>query len=846
MRHVACVLLVVGSLAVGSSAQAQLDFAAMGPSRIPNELLDPARALLRSQLESARHQPLAAQYIWSGREAGAAAAHYNAAPDTSGNDQTSAHCFRRVFRVDTVPAHATLYLAGPGKATVYLNGDEIGHYQLNVDSELGVRVYELDVTSLLHRGKNVLAIEALSGPHPFTEAEDAVSRHLRDGKLLAAMIVPAPRGLPGRPLVMSDARWRATTQGTAASGWQNLEFNDAGWDRAEDLGGIESSIDLFQGNSDGGMYAWPGYDGISPYLAHYSLEPVAVSRVYEGVGTIENIQAVTGKQTGGEFTVELPVAAVSGQDAPQLMLDFGREVNGRIELDSDSDSPAEVTVQYGESPAEATLQPYLGIDPVYLPPHRTAYGPKSAFRYAIIRFIRGRSTRLRTIRLDGIAYPVEYRGSFESSDPQLNRLWWIGANTAHLCMQDGVWDAPKRDRNRWMGDLDVSGRTIGVVFGDDALMEDTLDRLLGPAPVTAHVNGIPGYSAFWVTGEKEFYLRTGSLTQLRSVHARLVQLLEYMEKDLNQQALFADRTGAWPFVDWAPDMDGDTAQTRMGTQLEYYAAFEDGAYLLRAVHDVKNASRMESEADALKSAAQKYMRDSQGTFGGRWQINAYAVLSGVADESQYAAIWRNVLSQVGTKKYETTITTPYYGFYVASAMAEMGHRQAALDWIRKYWGGMAQAGATSFWEGYNTSWFTGPLFHGSLQADDISGYIVSLAHGWSSGVTPWLMAQILGIRPTAGGFERVDIRPDLVDLKWAKGAEPTPHGLLQVAIRNDQGYTTTIALPRDVVARVSIPVSSPDTGVTVNGRQTASVPAEGGKRAIVVLSGQGSYVVKSR
>jgi hypothetical protein len=374
-------------------------------------------------------------------------------------------------------------------------------------------------------------------------------------------------------------------------------------------------------------------------------------------------------------------------------------------------------------------------------------------------------------------------------------------------------------------------------------MRDTLERLLGPAPVAAHVNGIPGYSAFWVTGEKEYYLRTGSLTQLQSVHTRLVQLLEYMEKDLDQQGVFANRTAAWPFVDWAPDMNGDTPQARMGTQFEYYAAFKDAAYLLRALHDENNASRTEAEANALKNAAQKHMLSSQGTFGDRWQTNAYAVLSGVADEDQYAAIWRKVLSQVGKRKYDTTIVTPYYGFYVASAMAKMGHRQAALDWIRRYWGGMVQEGATSFWEGYNNTWFQGPYFHGSLQADNISGFMISLAHGWSTGVTPWLMTQVLGIRPSAAGFAQVDIRPDLIDLKWAKGAEPTPHGLLQVAIRNDKGYVTTIDLPRDVVARVSVPVPSPDAGVTVNGRRVASAPEEGGQRAVVTLSGQGIYVV---
>src|SRR6185437_9520151 len=119
---------------------------------------------------------------------------------------------------------------------------------------------------------------------------------------------------------------------------------------------------------------------------------------------------------------------------------------------------------------------------------------------------------------------------------------------------------------------------------------------------------------------------TGSIKQLESVHARLVQLLEYMERDLNHDDLFSDLTHAWPFVDWSPGMNGYDAQTRMATQFEYYAAFKDGAFLLGALHDEKNATRMAEEAHALRVAAQKYMRDPRGTFGDRWQPNAYAVL----------------------------------------------------------------------------------------------------------------------------------------------------------------------------------------------------------------------------
>lgn len=801
-----------------------------GPTNIPDAELDPARSLPPSALESARHRPLPEQYIWTtARPSGV----YGLAPQY----------FRRAFTVSALPAHATLYVAGPRSATIYLNGREVGHYQLNLDFPMGIRVYACDVTGVLQQGRNVLALEAVRGPLAGNEAEDAASRHLSDGTVLAVMIVPAARGVERSPLMMSDSRWRGIG-GTPPSGWQAVSFDASGWPPVDDLGGVESSIDLFQANADAGMYAWPGYDGISPFLAHYALKPLEVSHVYAGVGTLENVQALTQRSARGEFTVRLPARRVSLQDAPQVLLDFGREVAGRIELQSDSNTAAEVTVQYGESAAEALLQPYLGRDPVYVPAHGTAYGPKSGFRYVLVRFTGGRVTRFRAIRLDGIAYPVRYRGSFESSDPLLNKMWAIGAYTAHLSMQDGIWDAPKRDRNRWMGDLEVSGRTIEDVFGDCPLMADTLDRLLGPAPITQHVNGIPGYSAFWVIGERRYYLHTGSLSQLRSVHTRLVELLEYMEKDLNAQDLFADRTHAWPFVDWAPGLHGDTAATRLATQFEYYAAFKDGAGLLHVLHDDRNAARMAHEAAALKAAAQKYLLDAQGTFGTLWQPNAYAVLSGVANPDQYGAIWRDVLSQADDPADAAYDITPYYNFYVVSAMANMGHRRAALDWIRRYWGGMVQEGATSFWEAYNPSWFKGFMFQSSLQADGESGFKVSLAHGWSSGVTPWLMTQVLGIRPTSGGFATVDIRPDLAGLHWAKGAEPTPHGLLRVAIR-DRGHIT-IDLPPHVVAAVSVPVSGAEVEVSVNGKRTTSKPAEDGRRAVVMLSGQGRYIVTSR
>ncbi len=841
----AAALLCFGVLAAGSfQAFAQMGNPVNGPTKISNLDLDPARRPGALTAESTLHQPLPAQYIWTKADAvpeDAAAAGWNA----GGKKNLEPHYFRKQFTLAAVPQHATLYIAGPRSATIFLNGQKVGSYEVNLSFPMGIRTYSYDVAKALHAGGNVLAIEAVRGPRVGGRAETRAGIQQTHGEILAVEIVPAVIGEMAAPLLSTDDSWKATL--SPATDWYAPSFDDGRWPAADSLGGIESSIDFFQWNADAGMYAWPGYDGISPFLAQYHLAAMKVTHVFNGSGKVHRPEALTGDSSpGSEFSVELPEAKVSLYNAPQILLDFGREVAGRIELQSDSDQPADVTVQYGESEMEALRDPYLGIDPIHLAPHGTAYGPKSAFRYAIIRFTGGTNTHFKAIQLDGIAYPVTYKGSFSSSDPALNQMWTIGAYTAHLCMQDDIWDAPKRDRGRWMGDLDVSGRTIEDVFGDSFLMDDTLNRLLGTAPVHTDVNGIPGYSAFWVTGETEYYRHHGSLQQLESAHTRLVQLLNYMATELDQRNLFADTNHAWPFVDWSPELNGDDAQARMGTQFEFYAAFADGAWLLRQLHDTANAVRFQERADALKSAAQQYLLDGSGSFGDRWQTNAYAVLSGVAMPSQYPAIWRNALSTVGHIKYNALIITPYYNYYVISAMAKMGHRHAALNWIRQYWGGMLEEGATSFWEGYDPSWYKGIDFHASLQADNMSGYRVSLAHGWSSGVTPWLMEQILGIQATGPGFSTVNIRPDLIDLQWAKGAEPTPRGMLSVGIRKGAGYVTTIDLPPGTEAHVSVPVSGPTEQVLVNGKQEPSMPEENGKRAAFTLRTAGHYEIRSR
>ena len=75
---------------------------------------------------------------------------------------------------------------------------------------------------------------------------------------------------------------------------------------------------------------------------------------------------------------------------PRLTLDFGREVDGRVQIVSDTDAPAIVSIAYGESLGRTELtSPISAPNSCTSSPNGSGVGPKSAFRYARIRFLSG-------------------------------------------------------------------------------------------------------------------------------------------------------------------------------------------------------------------------------------------------------------------------------------------------------------------------------------------------------------------------------------------------------------------------------------------------------------------------
>jgi len=399
-----------------------------------------------------------------------------------------------------------------------------------------------------------------------------------------------------------------------------------------------------------------------------------------------------------------------------------------------------------------------------------------------------------------------------------------------------------------MGDLHVSGEVINTVFADRFLMEQTMQRLRddaqGGQPAASaprsHVNGIPGYSCAWIAGLADFHRHIGDYDYLRRQHDLLLSMLDYFRGELDDRGVFANKRGAWPFVDWSPDFNGDSPLARAATHLFLVKAVREAVFLLNEMGDTENAARYAAWADQLAAAAQQYLLDpATQTFGARRQENAMAIVAGVATPEQAQAIYNTVL-QPGSSAW-SQVATPYYNSYVISAMSLAGHTAETLPVLRDYWGGMLAEGATSFWEGYDPRWEKDD-FHAHLQADNGTGYFVSLCHGWSSGPTSWLTERVLGVRPTGGGFKTAEIVPDLGDLAWAEGDVPTPNGLLHARVeKQDGGVTLHLSLPKGVAATVGLPGRT----LLLNGHPVTPSRQEAG-RMYVQLTSAGKYTLVGR
>ena len=499
-----------------------------------------------------------------------------------------------------------------------------------------------------------------------------------------------------------------------------------------------------------------------------------------------------------------PATLTGGKNSGAIVLDFGTEIAGYLELfcpGANKETPLKIRVRFGESVAETMSEigergaqndhalrdqivelPWLG---------KKMVGP-SGFRFVRIDAVEsGRSVQFNQIRAVLQLRDIPYLGSFRCNDERLNKIWATGAWTVHLNMQDYLWDGVKRDRLVWLGDMHPEVSVIGAVFGYNKVVPKSLDLSRDITPPTDWMNGISSYSMWWIILHEDWYRLHGDLAYLREQLVYLKVLLPRLAALIGDDG--SEKLTGGRFLDWPTASDPKAVHE--GLQAMMVLTMESGARLMTLLDEPAIAGT------CTKAVAK--LRSHKPEASGRKSPAALCALAGLRDASEVAT----ALKKGGPEDLST-----FYGFYVIRALGEAGETKAALDIIRRYWGGMLDMGATTFWEDFDLAWTqnasridevvpTGKKdIHGDFGAFCYVGFRHSFCHGWAGGPTAFLSQRVLGIQAAAPGFSQVRIKPDLGGLDWAEGNYPTPKGLIKVRHERQPDGTvkSDITLPAGV------------------------------------------------
>ncbi|KAI0115839.1 glycoside hydrolase family 78 protein [Nemania sp. FL0031] len=425
--------------------------------------------------------------------------------------------------------------------------------------------------------------------------------------------------------------------------------------------------------------------------------------------------------------------------------------------------------------------------------------------------------------------PDTFTGWFECSDADLTQ-WWFdgvytvdmgtaifqandteprGATSASLLNKLVLHDGAKRDRDPYMGDLAVASLTSYLSHNTSAATLNVLEDLathqradgwIPPASINQYTLALFDYPLYWVLCSWDYVFYTGNTSYLEAHYANMVEVLDTYypaHTDANTQLLVRqDGYGDFAFL------------PRPGSAAYYSALYVLALNKAAELADLSpgpgpshagDAARWRSRASAVAAGFQSTLWDASvsayldrkcvgtGCDAHAQDGNSLAILAGIGNASTAASalsyLSAHTSQPYGNAFYDSAgeslgagFSTRVYAFisyFEGAARFTIGDASGAMDLIRRTWGWMAgQDPGVTHWEGIGTN-------GSKYEAAD-----TSLAHGWSTGVTPLLSTYILGVKPTAPGFLEWSVeivRTD--DISWARGVVPTPYGPLGVSWR---------------------------------------------------------------
>jgi hypothetical protein len=408
-------------------------------------------------------------------------------------------------------------------------------------------------------------------------------------------------------------------------------------------------------------------------------------------------------------------------------------------------------------------------------------------------------------------YNTAVRGSFESNDTTLNKLWTKCKNTSRVCMRDIFYDCPNRERGQWWGDVseqilysfylyDQNANLLAKKAYRELMRTQKADgSLYTTAPGTAF--NLPDQNMAAVAMLWKYYQYTGDADLLREVYPQAKKFIEKCASTANSDGMLILQPeqgwNLWNWIDWGSNMDKVEGSANTVCNALYITLLEamaniadlvgapaDKTYYQTLLYMVKvhfNAYFWNSAANAYvfhnKNGQQSAVIDDRS--------NAWAVLAGMVDNAQKPGVLA-----VLKNRHDAS---PYQEMYIEMALSMLNANDALVR-MRTRYAAMIGSWSSTLWEEFpatnsnNHAWSAGPLYH--------------------------LSAYVLGVRPTLPAYNEFIFEPQVTDLTNISATVPSPKGDIVVSYtRFSNSLIQVLNNPANTVAIVGIPKAMLAAGV---------------------------------
>lgn len=380
-------------------------------------------------------------------------------------------------------------------------------------------------------------------------------------------------------------------------------------------------------------------------------------------------------------------------------------------------------------------------------------------------------------------YPYQRAGSFECSDPFLNRLWEYGWKTLQLCSEDVLTDCPWRERTLYGGDMLPEAATTLVTSGDLRLVKRCLRVIMhSQSPQTGWLQSMaprprtnrPLFEyPLMVMIMSDWYCRlTGDTAFAWDCYPVFSRMIEAALRTRDERGLFQPLTPM--FVDhkyWPKTGFTCTCNSVM------VGAFESWASILTLLGKSGEAAEALQTAKRTEAALVAHFWDSrtnafadthetlEGMDPHTVAANSWALLF-VGEAAKHAPMVRTHMRAV-MREFdpwnEPGGASTYNAFYLLGALYKAGYEDDAERYMHQIYQRMLDIDSGTIWEHANEG--------------------KSLTHAWSTAPNYYLSTRALGVRlgfPESDNLDEILIAPQSENLSRARGTVMHPRGTVTV------------------------------------------------------------------